>query len=125
MEIALKVLLGLVALICFLGGTNLMVKGTKSFLPDNVPPQPRLDNLFRFLSGIYIGLGFLMTWVTIHSRQMSDLICFVGVVVICSGLGRLYSRIKVGSPGSYYDIMMVVETLLGLSIIALRYSQTS
>ena len=96
-----------------------MVKGTKSFLPGNVPPQPRLDNLFRFLSGIYIGLGFLMTWMTIHSRQMSDLICFVGVVVICSGLGRLYSRIKVGSSG-----VLSFEILPGLSIIALRYSQT-
>src|SRR5215467_15370098 len=108
-------------MICFLGGTNLMVKGTTSFLHGSVPPQPRLDNLFRFLSGIYIGLGFLMTWVIFHSRQTGDLIYLVGVVVICSGLGRLYSRIRVGSPGSYYDIMMVVEIFLGLSIIALRY----
>jgi hypothetical protein len=56
---------------------------------------------------------------------MGDLIYFVGVVVIFSGLGRLYSRIKVGSPGAYYDTMMVFEILLGLSIAALHYLKTS
>ena len=99
MELVLKIILSAVTTICFLGGINLMTKGTKAFLPDTLPLQPRLDNLFRFLSGIYLGLGFLMLWVTIHSDQVGNLLYFIGITVLFSGLGRFYSRIKVGSPG--------------------------
>jgi len=123
MELVLKIILSAVTTICFLGGINLMTKGTKAFLPDTLPLQPRLDNLFRFLSGIYLGLGFLMLWVTIHSDQVGNLLYFIGITVLFSGLGRFYSRIKVGSPGSYYDSMMILEILLGLSIIIIRFLQ--
>jgi hypothetical protein len=121
MELALKIILGLVTIICFLGGINLMTKGTKFYLPNTLPLQPRLDNLFRFLSGIYLGLGFLMLWVMIHSQEVGDLLYFIGITVVFSGLGRLYSRIKVGSPGAYYDTMMALECSLGLSIVLLHY----
>src|SRR5690242_16849929 len=106
MEIALQILLSLVTLICLLGGMNLLIKGAHSFLPDATPPQPVVDNLFRFLSGIYFGLGFLMSWVVFHFHAINDLIYFIGLVVIFSGLGRLYSRIKLGSAGKYFDSMM-------------------
>ena len=121
MEITLRVLLGLVTLICLLGGMNLLVKGVASFLPESSPKQPVLDNLFRFLSGIYFGLGFLMLWVDFNFIQVSHLIYFIGVVVIFSGLGRFYSRLKVGSAGTYYTTMMVVEIILGICIVALEY----
>jgi len=120
-ELALKIILGIITAICFLGGLNLMTKGAKSFLPETLPPQPRLDNLFRFLSGIYFALGFLMLWVTIQSSGAGDLLYFIGVIVFFSGVGRLYSRLKVGSAGTYYDSMMILEFVLGFSIILLNY----
>lgn len=118
MDIALNILLGLVALICFLGGANLLIKGAGSFA---AAPPPVLDNLFRFLSGIYFGLGFLMTWVVLHRQQAGSLIYCIGLVVVCSGLGRLYSRMKEGTAGKYFDFIMVFELLLGLAIILLQY----
>lgn len=121
MEIILKILLGIISLICLSGGLNLLVKGTVSFLPGTVPPQPVLDNLFRFVSGIYFGLGFLMAWVALHLHEINDLIYFIGIVVIFSGLGRLYSRIKVGSAGKYFDYIMIFEIILGISILFLQY----
>ena len=121
MELTLTILLGLVSLICLLGGANLLLKGAAFFLPENIENRRRLDNLFRFTSGIYFGLGFLMVWVVFHVREMGDLIYFIGIVVIFSGLGRLYSRIKVGSAGNYFDTMMVIEILLGIAIIAMKY----
>lgn len=121
MEIILKILLGLVALICLAGGTNLLLKGTKAFLDKSIPNQVILDNLFRFLSGIYFGLGLLMVWVVFHLQPLHELIYFIGIVVICSGLGRLYSRIKVGSAGAYFNTMMIVEILLGGAIMVLQY----
>ena len=121
MELTLKILLGIVALVCLLGGMNLLLKGANSFLPKNIPPQRILDDLFRFLSGIYFGLGFLMAWVFFHIQYENGLIYFIGIVVIFSGIGRLYSRIKVGSAGKYFDYMMAFEIALGTAIILLQY----
>jgi len=121
MELALHILLGVVALICLLGGLNLLIKGTASFLPETIPAQPVLDDLFRFLSGIYFGLGILMAWVVFNFHEINDLIYFIGIVVIFSGLGRLYSRIKVGTAGKYFDYIMVFEIILGIIIIILQY----
>ena len=121
MELSLKILLGLVTLICLLGGINLLLKGANSFLPATTPPQRILDNLFRFLSGIYFGLGFLMAWVVFHLQEVNGLIYFIGIVVVFSGLGRLYSRAKVGSAGKYFDYIMVFEIGLGITIILLQY----
>lgn len=121
MEITLQILLSLVALICFLGGMNLLLKGVHSFLAKDIPNQAILDNLFRFLSGIYFGLGFLMSWVVLNIPQVKDLIYFIGLVVVFSGLGRFYSRIKVGSAGKYFDFIMYFEIILGLSIALLHF----
>jgi len=121
MQLSLKILLGLVSLICLLGGMNLLIKGAGSFLPETTPVPPVLDNLFRFLSGIYFGLGFLMVYVFVNLHEIQALIYFIGIVVIFSGLGRLYSRIKVGSGGKYLNFIMVVEIILGIAIILLQY----
>jgi hypothetical protein len=119
-EIALMILLGIVTLICLLGGLNLMLKGTRSYLAADIPPQPVLDNLFRFQSGIYLSLGFLLTWVLFHLSETHELIYFIGLVVIFSGLGRLYSRISVAPAGKYYDTMMVLEIVIGVAIMIME-----
>lgn len=121
MQTALQILLGIVAIICLSGGTNLLIKGTTSFLSKTDLPNPVLDNLFRFLSGIYFGLGFLMAWVVFNLSEVTDLIYFIGIIVIFSGLGRLYSKIKVGSAGKYFEYIMIFEIILGISIILLEY----
>ena len=121
MEITLRILLIILSLICLLGGLNLLIKGAGYFLPKTTPPQRILDNLVRFLSGIYFSLGFLMAWVVFNLAEINDLLYFIGIVVIFSGLGRLYSRIKVGSAGKYFDFIMLFEILLGISVIVLQY----
>lgn len=125
MELTLTVLLSLVTLICFLGGMNLLLKGANSFLPSDIPQHRIIDNLFRFLSGIYFGMGFLMTYVVLNLQELSGLIYFIGIVVIFSGLGRLYSRIKVGSAGKYFDNIMILEIILGISIVLVQYFRST
>lgn len=120
MIIAIQIIIILLALICLAGGTNIMLKGSKAYLPSDTPPQRVLDNLVRFLSGIYFGLGFLLAWVAFHLSQIHELIYFIGIVVIFSGLGRLYSRSRVGSAGKYFDFVMLVEIALGLALIILQ-----
>lgn len=121
MEIVLRILLGIVALICFLGGINLLIKGAMKFLPKEMPPQLILDNLVRFLAGIYFASGFLFAYATFYTSALGAMIYIFGITVIFSGLGRAYSRFKVGSAGKYFDFIMTLEVALGLSIIILKY----
>ncbi|RMZ59751.1 DUF4345 domain-containing protein [Chryseobacterium nematophagum] len=121
MEITVQILLGLVSLICLLGGLNLLRKGAFAFLPEGYPPVPVLDNLMRFLSGIYFSMGFLLIWVVYTIHEHSTLIYFLGFVVMFSGMGRLLSYVKVGSAGKYFVNIMWVEILLGVAIMASQF----
>ena len=121
MDLPLQILLGLVVLICLSGGLNLLLKGAGYFMPNKTPFPPYLDNLFRFMSGIYFGLGFLLTWVVCNIHQITNLIYCIGLVVTFSGFGRLYSKIKVGSAGKPSEMMMVFEIILGIAIALLQY----
>ncbi|MBX2981898.1 MAG: DUF4345 domain-containing protein [Flavobacteriales bacterium] len=123
MTTALQIALGLVATICFLGGMNLLNKGAMAFLPEGHAPTPELDNLFRFTSGIYFSMGFLLTWALITIDQRHTLLYFLGLSVLFAGLGRAWSVTKVGSPGSYHRAMMWLEIALGLLIMALQLAR--
>lgn len=121
MSIALSILLGLVAAICFLGGANIIIKGAMGFLPKQSPPQFVLDNLFRFLGGIYFASGTLFVYAIINIATLGPFITLLGVIVLFSGLGRLYSRLSLGSAGKYFDYIMILEFILGVSIMLLEY----
>ncbi|MCC7402604.1 MAG: DUF4345 domain-containing protein [Chitinophagaceae bacterium] len=120
MSLAISILLGLVGIICFLGGANIMIGGAMHFLPKEIPAQLVLDNLVRFLAGIYLGSGFLCAYATFHAESIGNIIYFPGLIVVFSGMGRLYSRLEIGPAGNYFDIIMVVEIVIGLSIILLK-----
>lgn len=120
MAIALQIVLGLVALICLLGGLNLLNKGAMTFLPKGQPPARELDNLFRFTSGIYFAMGFLLAHVVFHIDRYHTLLYFLGLVVLFAGIGRAWSMLRVGSAGNYHRAMMFLELGLGLLIIVLQ-----
>lgn len=121
MVVTLTILFSLVAVICLLGGINIMLKGAMKFLPAQTPPQLVLDNLVRFLAGIYLAGSFLFAYAAFNVSSIGNTAYFLGLMVLFSGLGRLYSRFKLGSAGSYFDWVMIAEIVLGLAIIALEW----
>lgn len=121
MEFALQIIFGISALICLFQGLSLLIKGVAYFFPERTPVQPRFDNIFRFLCGMHFGIAFLLIWILIHIHEIQDLNYFIGILIFCAALGRLYSRIHVGSAGKKFDRIILMEMLLGLSIILLQY----
>lgn len=117
MVIGIQIVLGLVALICLLGGFNLLNKGAMAFLPKDHPPAKELDNLFRFTSGIYFAMGFLLIHVVFNIAQYHTLLYFLGIIVFFAGVGRAWSMLRVGSAGNYHRAMMFLEMGLGLLVI--------
>lgn len=81
----------LVAAIGLFGGTLQMYLGQ----PDTTP---RLDNVHRFMAGIYFGSALIALWAGITIRQQGTLIYLIAVAVFLGALGRLVSMNVVGLP---------------------------
>jgi hypothetical protein len=90
-QIVVRVCLFLVAAIAISGGVLQMVLGQ----PDT---SPRLDNVHRFMAGVYLSTGFIALWAGITVRQQGTLVYLLALGVLLAGVGRLVSMSKVGLP---------------------------
>jgi hypothetical protein len=97
----------LVAAIALTGGPLQMYLGE----PETTP---RLDNLHRFLAGIYLGCGLICLWAAITVRQQGALVFLIALSVFLAGSGRLLSMSIVGvpEPRSVWLGYLVPELLL-------------
>ena len=81
---------------------------------------PRLDNVHRFLAGIYLGCGLICLWAAITVRQQRTLVLLLGLAVLLAGMGRLWSIRIVGlpEPAALWVGYLVPELLVALLMIA-------
>src|SRR6476660_6423027 len=86
-----QICLFILAAIALFGGVLQMSLGQ----PDTTP---RLDNVHRFLAGIYLGCGFIAAWAAITVRRQGTLIYLIALGVALGGFGRVVSMAKVGIP---------------------------
>jgi cytochrome c oxidase assembly factor CtaG len=86
-----QVCLFLVAAIAVLGGTLQMYLGQ----PDS---SPRLDNVHRFMAGVYLATGIINFWAALTIRQQGTLVYLLALGVLLAGMGRLASISQVGLP---------------------------
>ena len=90
-EVVVQVCLFLVAAIAVMGGSLQLYLGQ----PDT---SPRLDNVHRFMAGVYLSTGLICLWAGITVRQQGFLIYLLALGVLLAGIGRLVSIAKVGLP---------------------------
>jgi hypothetical protein len=90
-QIIVQVCLFLVAAIAVFGGSMQMYLGQ----PDT---SPRLDNVHRFMAGVYLSTGVICLWAAITVRQQGVLVYLLALGVLLAGIGRLVSISKVGLP---------------------------
>jgi hypothetical protein len=81
----------LVAAIAVLGGSLQMCLGQPN-------TSPRLDNVHRFMAGVYLATGIICLWAGITIRQQGLLVYLLALGVLLGGVGRLVSIAKVGIP---------------------------
>jgi hypothetical protein len=86
-----RVCLFLVTAIALFGGSVQMFLGQ----PETTP---RLDNVHRFMAGVYISMGFIALWTGVTIRQQGTLVYLIALGVLLAGLGRLLSISLVGLP---------------------------
>lgn len=86
-----QVCLFLVAAIAIFGGALQMYLGQ----PDTAP---RLDNVHRFMAGVYFSTGLINLWAAMTIRRQGTLIFLLALGVFLAGIGRLVSISQVGLP---------------------------
>jgi hypothetical protein len=86
-----QICLFLFAAIALFGGTLQMYLGQPL-------TAPRLDNVHRFMAGIYFGSGLICLWAAVTVRQQRTLVLLIGLSVLLAGSGRLLSMSIVGLP---------------------------
>ena len=108
-----QICLFLVAAIAMFGGALQMFLGE----PDT---SPRLDNVHRFMAGVYFSTGLINLWAGITIRRQGTLIYLLAFGVLMAGIGRLISISQVGvpQPATVWLGYLVPELLLPFVIAA-------
>ncbi len=86
-----QICLFIMAAISISGGTLQMFLGQ----PETAP---RLDNVHRFMAGVYFSTGFISLWAAITVREQGTLVYLLAFGVFMAAIGRLVSIYKVGLP---------------------------
>lgn len=75
-----------------------MFGGAVQFYLGQPETSQRLDNVHRFMAGIYFTMGLICMWAGFTVRQQGALLYFIAFGVALGGCGRLVSMAKVGLP---------------------------
>lgn len=114
-----QVSLFLVAAIALLGGALQMYLGQ----PDTTP---RLDNVHRFMAGVYFSTGVITLWAAITIRTQGTLVYLLAFAVFLAAVGRLVSISQVGlpEPAAVWLGYLIPELLLPV-VIAVAHKATT
>ena len=106
-QLIVRVCLFLVAAIALFGGALQMFLGQ----PET---NARLDNVHRFMAGVYFSVGVIYLWAAVTVRQQGVLVYLLALGVLLAGIGRLVSMAKVGlpEPHSVWLAYLVPELVL-------------
>jgi hypothetical protein len=72
--------------------------GALQFYLGQPDTSPRLDNVHRFMAGVYFSTGLICLWAAITIRRQDTLVYLLALGVFLAGCGRLVSIRKVGLP---------------------------
>ena len=118
-QIVVQVCLYLVAAIATVGGALQMYLGQ----PDT---SPRLDNVHRFMAGVYLSTGSINLWAAITVAQQGTLVYLLALGVFLAGVGRLVSITKVGlpKPAGVWLGYLVPELVLPIVIVIAHHARS-
>jgi hypothetical protein len=128
-RILLQILLGLGGLLMvFRFGLPALVFGTTGPGPLGnrwlVPGQAAtllLDSDLRFFGAMMIGIGLVLFWAIWRVEALGSVIYILAVAVALGAAARIYARLTYGDPGTAGTIPVVLEVLIPIFLILLRY----
>ena len=105
----LQLVVALACLVPLVTGGESIVRGA-SFLKGVPMPVPRdLDSHFRYLSGIFFGVGLAFASTIPAIERRTQLFRLLAAFVVCGGLARALSWVMVGAPGPGHRFGLAME----------------
>ena len=104
----LQIVVAIACLVPLLTGGSSILHGPAMFgHPSDVPID--LDSHFRYVSGIFFGLGVAFTTCVPAIERKGARFRLLGAMVVCGGLARLYSLATVGVPSRGHLFGLAME----------------
>jgi hypothetical protein len=97
-EVPLTAAQAVVRACLFLAAAIAIVGGSLQMFLGQPNTSARLDNVHRFMAGVYLATGIICLWAAFTVRQQGTLIYLLALGVLLAGIGRLISIAKVGLP---------------------------
>jgi len=127
-RVALQILLGLGGLLMFFRfGVPALIHGATGPGPfGNRWLTERgatllLDADLRFFGAMMIGLGVIFFWAIARVEALGSVIYILAGAVALGAAGRIYARVTFGNPGTAGTIPVVIEVIIPILLILLRY----
>lgn len=107
----LQIVIALLALIPIVMGGAGVLSGPAAVMGATAWPTD-LDSHYRYLSGIFLGIGILF-YVTIPAIERKTLLFRLAAsLVVMGGLARLLSLLTVGAPSTAHLVGLVLELIV-------------
>lgn len=103
----LQAVVAIACLVPILTGLDGVVRGAAMFRL--AAPTADLDSHFRYLSGIFLMMGFAFASTIPHIEQCGARFRLLGAMVVMGGLARALSWMTIGAPGMGHRFGLVME----------------
>ena len=128
-RLALQILLAVAGLLClFRFGMPALIYGATGpgpfgnrWLAEGAAATLLLDADLRFFGAMMLGIGVLLFWTISKLDALGLVIYILACEVELGGLSRVYARVVYGNPGTAGVIPIVIETVMPILIILLRF----
>ena len=80
-----------------------------------------MDADMRFIGAMLIGIGFIFFWAMAKVEALGPVIYILACAVAIGAIARIYARITFGDPGTAGTTPIVIEVVLPIFVVLLRY----
>ena len=101
-----------------------LLGGALQFFLGQPDTSARLDNVHRFMAGVYLSTGLICLWAALTVRRQGFLVDLLALGVLLAGTGRLVSIAKVGlpEPKAVWLGYLVPELVLPFVVVAAHHA---
>ena len=103
----LQVVIAIACLVPLVTGAESIARGAAWMAHGPVPVD--LDSHFRYVSGIFFGLGVAFTTCVPGIERKGARFRLLGLLVVCGGLSRVVSLLAVGPPSQGHLLGLAME----------------
>ena len=80
-----------------------------------------LDADLRFVGAMMLGIGLIFFWAIVRLETLGSVIYILASDVAVGAAARIYARVTYGNPGTAGTIPVVLETVIPIVLVLLRY----